>query len=227
GYNSALHACHKASWWQQALDLQDFPVEKDVFSVSTSISVFQDAGRWDSALRLLQDASSEALELNIVVYGAAAACVRRRWRDTVVCLGEAMRRGLQVSLVAQNNVLAACEDAERWEKALSLLEEGQRQHLRPGVVVMSSAASACSWEWPQACGLLEKVITATGRGECWSSALCTLQQAVDRKLAQKRSFRAAMAAVSSSPEGWQVALALLATLLDSAPAPDLECFNEA
>ncbi|CAJ1347192.1 unnamed protein product, partial [Effrenium voratum] len=214
GYNSALHACHKASWWQQALDLQDFPVEKD-------------AGRWDSALRLLQDASSEALELNIVVYGAAAACVRRRWRDTVVCLGEAMRRGLQVSLVAQNNVLAACEDAERWEKALSLLEEGQRQHLRPGVVVMSSAASACSWEWPQACGLLEKVITATGRGECWSSALCTLQQAVDRKLAQKRSFRAAMAAVSSSPEGWQVALALLATLLDSAPAPDLECFNEA
>jgi len=70
------------------------------------------------------------------------------------------------------------------------------------------------------------VITAMGRGLHWPLALFSLEQALKANLARVRSYRAAIAAVTSA--GWPMVLWLLSSMYEAGtPKPDLECFNEA
>eukprot|EP00913_Durusdinium_trenchii_P015687 g14742.t1 len=217
-YNLVLQACRRASQWPCAVELlTHLPLSSDVVTVSTVVSALEETDHWAAALGLLREAHVEAIELNIVAFGAAVSCARRQWRWSSALLQEALDRGLEQSLIAHNNGLAACE---------------------PSTVLVSSASSAASRHWPKTLELLVQavqaglkldavaqntVITAAGRGGRWSLALNALAQAVEAQTVGVRSFRAAIAAVACA--GWECCLWLLSSM--RRPSPDLECYSEA
>ncbi|CAE7658262.1 LRTOMT [Symbiodinium sp. CCMP2592] len=233
--NMVLRACCKASQWPRSMQLLG-QFQPDATSLSTVAAALED---WELAVALLHDARGQAIQPNIVVYGAAAGRARGHWPVATALLAAAAQEGIGISKIAQSAVMSSHEAAGRWESTLLMLEGARRAHLEPDVVEFSSGVSASSRSWPvalevlleaKACGIqLDAVannaaITAAGRGSCWPLALETLEQASAQGARTVRSFRAALAAIGSG--GWQGALRLLSSMRQRAVTPDLECFNE-
>ena len=62
-----------------------------------------------------------------------------------------MQQGCERNVITYSSLIAACEKAGRWQLALKLLEDMQRDHISPNTLTFNSLISACAQGEPHAC----------------------------------------------------------------------------
>eukprot|EP00438_Fugacium_kawagutii_P028896 Skav225400 [mRNA] locus=scaffold2656:363461:365079:+ [translate_table: standard] len=114
--------------------------------------------------------------------------------------------------VAFSSVLSACEKANEWTVALSLLGNMQEIHVSGDTISFSAAMSACEKV------SLSAVISATEKAAEWETAVGLLHQALTSWSLNVNSvtFAAAISACEKAEE-WQMACALLRRLCLAEP----------
>ena len=55
-----------------------------------------------------------------------------------------MQQGCERNVITYSSLIAACEKAGRWQLALKLLEDMQRDHISPNTLTFNSLISACA-----------------------------------------------------------------------------------
>ncbi|CAE8636052.1 unnamed protein product [Polarella glacialis] len=151
-YSAAMVACRRAADWQQAVSLLGElrgRCEADAVAFGAAASACSEGAAWAQALSLLSTMRREQIEPGEANYGAALAAFDwgGQWQRALLLLADMLQRSLRpgrasqweaalesitwTGLVAHNAAVAACAQARRWEPALRVFAEMQREALEP------------------------------------------------------------------------------------------------
>ncbi|CAE7559987.1 unnamed protein product [Symbiodinium natans] len=165
-FSVAIRACSQAQQWPSALALfADLRArgQPDLICWSAAMSGCAAGSLWRDALQMLRELPARSLKPDIVAFGAVATACSGAWSHAVALLEDACAAHLQLSSVFCNSVITACGRGERWELALSILNQMPSLGAACTVVTYTAAMTACTaaGHW-QRCLQLGESLTAAG-----------------------------------------------------------------
>jgi pentatricopeptide repeat protein len=123
---------------------------------SLCISACGNAGRWQTALDLLQQMRDEGLRINLITYNSAITALSKSagrrnpygpskplWPLVQELLRQVRQDGLVPDGFSYSAAISCCGAEGRWEEALGLIEEMKSSGARPNKVAYSAAISTC------------------------------------------------------------------------------------
>ncbi|CAE7604036.1 unnamed protein product [Symbiodinium sp. CCMP2592] len=230
-FNSLLAACGSSQQWEAASMVVDLGIFlPSVVTVGVAMNVLGEAGRWQSACRLLYALQEKRWEANTITYNSAIDGAQgMAWKSALVIFGDLAAAGLQTSVVSITSTVAAV-GSHQWQAAAQITDASA---VAPCNALIAASGSLAQW---QSCltnvqELLSQTlrinaftinssIAACGKAEKWQQALQIF--ADDDTLADLVTFNAILDACSGN--AWQVAIRMF-QLLCSQHTPDLVSYN--
>ncbi|CAJ1359674.1 unnamed protein product, partial [Effrenium voratum] len=130
--------------WQQAVALLVGCEAVDEVHLA-AIRACGKAGKWQSAVMLLELAQKLAMPVDSKTLGSALrACVGRSWPAALQVLRVSSGDDVRPGQVAYNIAVSACERSGAWQPALQLLAEMKGQQVEMDAITCCSATCACA-----------------------------------------------------------------------------------
>lgn len=199
-------------------------VTLDVPAYNIAISACQGSEQWQHALVLLRGMDAQALQPDVVTYGALINA-RRQWRLSLVLLSEASCRRITPNVIVYGSAMAACKEGDAWQWAVSVLSHSRQARVELDRLAYNMLLGACegggSWETVVALfadmrlrNFTADVIAcnATIRAWCgvqhWTHALSVLRAMKSFATAPDSSSYTVLISTCARSEEWKLALQL-------------------
>ncbi|CAJ1429701.1 unnamed protein product [Effrenium voratum] len=169
--NAVMGACQSAHYWGRLQkqdsqlvervfeDVRYLQLAPDVITYSHAMAAAKEAGSWQRALELLNEAHADQLQPDSALYThAISACASgSSWENALQLLAAAAALGPVT--YHYSSAMAACAEATQWEQAVALVPEMAEASLEPEVVTYTALISAYlnGGHWPMALQLLSEM----------------------------------------------------------------------
>ncbi|CAE7751612.1 PTAC2 [Symbiodinium pilosum] len=208
-YDTAMQECSRAKLWQMCLQLlQEMPrlrLSPTLVSYDTVINSCENSGNWHLALRLLGVMPARALVPDLRnFYSAVGVCAHTGQWQAVLRLLLVLPPKLHPGADIFQHAILGCDDACKWEAALTLLASMPKVKVTPDEGCFDAAIRACATvgQWILALNVFDKAVS------------------LDKARASTLSF---MLTACRTGAQWELALQLLFGPFQS----DLDCFDAA
>ncbi|CAJ1331932.1 unnamed protein product [Effrenium voratum] len=169
--NAVMGACQSAHYWGRLQkqdsqlvervfeDVRYLQLAPDVITYSHAMAAAKEAGSWQRALELLNEAHADQLQPDSALYThAISACASgSSWENALQLLAAAAALGPVT--YHYSSAMAACAEATQWEQAVALVPEMAEASLEPEVVTYTALITAYlnGGHWPMALQLLSEM----------------------------------------------------------------------
>ncbi|CAL1131919.1 unnamed protein product [Cladocopium goreaui] len=209
-------------------------VAQRIVTHNTTIMALANESSWREALAVLEGMQQQKLQPNLASYLCSLGALReaKQWQLAIHWL----RRQCPHDVESFNAVLAVCEAAAQWERALQLCT-GAGKTTSTDLVGFNTLISACARgsEWQQCLRLLSSrqsdvigfnsTLSALAAARCWDHALALLQTMRD-PLPNVVSYNTTISACADCEgEEWEHAMGLLTQMQLDNLQPDRISFN--
>ncbi|CAK8992579.1 Pentatricopeptide repeat-containing protein At5g02860 [Durusdinium trenchii] len=189
----------------------------DLIALNSAISACATSGRWEEALQLGDDASSESLHLNLISYNSMVSALSvgqdfQHARELQV-LEDMHQAQVTPDIITYNALLGACTRRADWQTAMAWLDELSDASLVPDVVTYGTTLAVFDQaeQWEMAlqlflelqrstvqppCTLFNSAMASCERASHWPNALAFFDQSGNQNDA--RGFNTAMRACGAS-----------------------------
>lgn len=234
-------------YWLRALAALEAAAEMGIpvglFGYTTAIAACSEDA-WSAALQLFEDMwLRRGMEPSVVTFGSAIRACTTQWKISVHLLQQAWTEGQPLSVVAYNNVLAACQDCGQGKAALAVLKDMEAHELVPDVVSHNAVIGSLGAEDANAAikhtetmakqGVKPTVVTfntlanacRAGNGRFWETALSLLPIMRERAISPTTATYTSVAAACGAAMQWVVALQLLGAMKEDELSPNVVAMN--
>lgn len=131
-YSAIISACEKGRNWKLAGSLLPLTSQRDVITVSSLLSTFQQADQWEEglcqlSLMRIRDIRPNAFSINSLL---ASRC-DGYWRQPLSMLGAPIFVQVIDEISYNSVMMSICEEVQQWSLALELLRSMGERRLRP------------------------------------------------------------------------------------------------
>ena len=150
-YRSAIECCVRAGQVEQAAQLlylmKDKGVKPTVYTFELVVSALGKKLQWRRALQLLDLMADMNVEKSVTLYNSViSSCAKAREVGMAKNLLSKMRReGISPNIYTFNSVISACAGTNRWQDALALVDQCNREPgVTPDIYTYTNAMRACA-----------------------------------------------------------------------------------
>ncbi|CAL1138217.1 unnamed protein product [Cladocopium goreaui] len=229
---------------------------EEIILRNQAVSAAVRAQNWPKALRILQEAREESLQLTLVSYNSGISAVRR-WRSALEAdvissnstmdslqrsaaweLALALLLNREANEISRNSAMSVLEKCAQWRKAVQLFGEDTASVIGFNALISSCEKAGC---WPAALATLmememgrvqrdeisfSSVLTSFEKGTKWARLCWLLEELQEKIVADVIIYNTAISAAEKI-SNWQMALAFLQEIGEASLQMDTISLNAA
>eukprot|EP00434_Breviolum_minutum_P013239 symbB.v1.2.011662.t1/scaffold780.1/size163283/6 len=210
-YSNVMSSCEGATAWRHSWNLLHGDMSTsgallDSTAVNIGMKTLQRAGKWDSALLLMNHDHLALLDVVFATSLLTSCTAALRWRTAYGCFLQFQYERLEMDLVAYNSLGAAVAEVQ-WHQALHLLT--QKPAMEEDIVTSTSTMKAFE------------------RASCWRQTFCVFQQTFLQRLVPAVASFGTVIGACAKVFRWRESLSLLDACDDMAMTSCIVACGEA